>query len=216
MNNEHYQRQNFGSMKTLITLLFATLLVSCQHYDKEVHKELPPIYSDITVRTSEDNKLRFYSWEDDRSGTASSYCNAVEYLTEDSEITRIEKTVAELITGMKDELSPGYEIIKIYTLSQNKYIIIAHGKECSSIGCGLVAALQIKNDKLIPVNALDGNSYITFEYNFFDDKFEDMSDEELEYWAWLCKYDSINQTLSLRQFSKDGDVTNAYKCYTIR
>mgnify|MGYP007130644274 FL=1 len=117
---------------------------------------------------------------------------------------------------MKDELSPGYEIIKIYTLSQTKYIIIAHGKECSSFGCGLVAALQIKSDKLIPVNALDGNSYITFEYNFFDDKFEDMSDEELEYWAWLCKYDSINQTLSLRQFSKDGDVTNAYKCYTIR
>lgn len=202
-------------MKTLIVFLITTLLTSC-HHDKEVHKELSPIYGDITVRTSDNNKLRFYSWEDDRSGTASSYCNVVEYLTEDGEITRIEKTVAELITGMKDELSPGYEIIKIYTLSQNKYIIIAHGKECSSLGCGLVAALQIKNDKLIPVNALDGNSHITFEYNFFDDKFEDMPDEELEDWAWLCKYDSINQTLSLRQFSKDGDVTNAYKCYTIR
>jgi hypothetical protein len=53
-----------------------------------------------------------------------------------------------------------------------------------------------------------------FEENGTD--ISDMSDEELEYWAWLCKYDSINQTLSLRQFSKDGDVTNAYKCYIIR
>lgn len=203
-------------MKTLTTLLFATFLASCHHNDRDVHKELPPIYGDITVRTSDDNKLRFYSWQDDRSGTASSYTNIAEFINESGNIVRLEKPIAELITGKREELSPGYEVVKLLTISQNKYILLAHGKECSSIGCGLVAALQIKNDKLIPVNALDGNSYITFEYNFFDDKFEDMSDEELEDWAWLCKYDNINQTLSLRQFSKDGDIINGYKSYILK
>lgn len=202
-------------MITLIVFLFEFLLVSCHHNDRDVHKELPPIYGDITVRTSDDNKLRFYSWEDDRSGTASSYVNVVEYLTEDGEIIMLEKSIAELITGSK-ELAPGYEVVKLLTISQNKYILLAHGKECSSVGCGVVALFHIKNDELIPANALDGNSYITFEYNFFDDKFEDMSDEELEDWAWLCKYNNINQTLSLRQFSKDGDITDEYKSYTLK
>lgn len=202
-------------MRTLIVFLFAFLLVSCQHYDKEVHKELPPIYGDITVRTSDDNKLRFYSWQDDRSGTASSYVNVVEYLTEDGEIIMLEKSIAELITGSK-ELAPGYEVVKLLTISQNKYILLAHGKECSSVGCGLVASLQIKNNELTHVNALEGQSHITFEYNFFDDKFEEMTDEELENWSWLCKYDNINQTLSLRQFSKDGDITDEYKSYTLK
>lgn len=202
-------------MKTLITLFLATLLVSCQHYDKEVHKELPPIYGDITVRTSDDNKLRFYSWQDDRSGTASSYVNVVEYLTEDGEIIMLEKSIAELITGSK-ELAPAYEVVTLLTISQNKYILLAHGKECSNVGCGLVASLQIKNNELTHVNALEGQSHITFEYNFFDDKFEEMTDEELENWSWLCKYDSITQTLSLRQFSKNGDITDEYKSYTLK
>lgn len=201
-------------MKTLITLLFAFLLVSCQHYDKEVHKELPPIYGDITVRTSDDNKLRFYSWEDDRSGTASSYVNVVEYLTEDGEIIMLEKSIAELITGSK-ELAPGYEVVKLLTISQNKYILLAHGKECSSVGCGVVAALQIKNDELIAVNAFNGNSYVLFEYNFFDDYFETMTDEESFEWSWLCKYDSITSTLLLRKFDVDGDLTNEFTNYII-
>lgn len=201
-------------MKTLITLLFAFLLVSCQHYDKEVHKELPPIYGDITVRTSDDNKLRFYSWEDDRSGTASSYVNVVEYLTEDGEIIMLEKSIAELITGSK-ELAPGYEVVKLLTISQNKYILLAHGKECSSVGCGVVAALQIKNDELIAVNAFNGNSYVSFEYNFFDDYFETMTDEESFEWSWLCKYDSITSTLLLRKFDVDGDLTNEFTNYII-
>lgn len=202
-------------MKTLTTLLFATFLASCHHNDRDVHKELPPIYGDITVRTSDDNKLRFYSWQDDRSGTASSYVNVVEYLTEDGEIIMLEKSIAELITGSK-ELAPGYEVVKLLTISQNKYILLAHGKECSSVGCGLVASLQIKNNELTHVNALEGQSHITFKYNFFDDKFEEMTDEELEDWAWLCKYDNINQTLSLRQFSKDGDIINGYKSYILK
>ena len=203
-------------MKTLTTLLFATFLASCHHNDRDVHKELPPIYGDITVRTSDDNKFRFYSWEDDRSGTASSYTNIAEFINESGNIVRLEKPIAELITGKREELSPGYEVVKLLTISQNKYILLAHGKECSSVGCGVVALFQIKNDELIPVNALDGNSYITFEYNFFDDKFEEMTDEELEDWAWLCKYDNINQTLSLRQFSKDGDIINGYKSYILK
>lgn len=202
-------------MKTLITLLFAFLLVSCQHYDKEVHKELPPIYGDITVRTSDDNKLRFYSWEDDRSGTASSYVNVVEYLTEDGEIIMLEKSIAELITGSK-ELAPGYEVVKLLTISQNKYILLAHGKECSSVGCGVVAALQIKNDELISVNAFNGNSYISYEYNFFDDKFESISDEELADWSWLCSYDGKTSILYVRQFDEDGKLTQMYQEYKLK
>lgn len=202
-------------MKTLITLLFAILLVSCQHYDKEVHKELPPIYGDITVCTSDDNKVRFYSFEDDRSGTASSYVNVVEYLTEDGEILMLEKSIAELITGSK-ELAPGYGVVKLLTISQNKYILLAHGKECSSVGCGVVAALQIKNDELISVNAFNGNSYISYEYNFFDDKFESISDEELADWSWLCSYDGKTSILYVRQFDEDGKLTQMYQEYKLK
>ena len=202
-------------MKTLITLLFAILLVSCQHYDKEVHKELPPIYGDITVCTSDDNKVRFYSFEDDRSGTASSYVNVVEYLTEDGEILMLEKSIAELITGSK-ELAPGYGVVKLLTISQNKYILLAHGKECSSVGCGVVAALQIKNDELISVNAFNGNSYISYEYNFFDDKFESISDEELADWSWLCSYDGKTSILYVRQFDEDGKLTEMYQEYKLK
>lgn len=202
-------------MKTQIILILAILLTSCHHNDRDVHKELTPIYGDISVRTSDDNKLRFYSWEDDRSGTASSYINVVEYLTEDGEIMMLEKSIAELITGKREELAPGYEIIKIYTIAQNKYILLVHGKECSSVGCGFVAALQIKNDELIAVNAFNGNSYVSFEYNFFDDYFETMTGEESFEWSWLCKYDSITSTLLLRKFDVDGDLTNEFTNYII-
>lgn len=202
-------------MRTLIVFLFAFLLVSCHHDDRDVHKELPPIYGDITVCTSDDNKVRFYSFEDDRSGTASSYINIAEFINESGNIVRLEKPIAELITGKREELAPGFEIIKIYTIAQNKYILLAHGKECSSVGCGVVAALQIKNDELIAVNAFNGNSYVSFEYNFFDDYFETMTDEESFEWSWLCKYDSITSTLLLRKFDVDGDLTNEFTNYII-
>lgn len=206
-------------MKTLTTLLFAIFLVSCQHYDKEVHKELPPIYGDITVCTSDDNKVRFYSFEDDRSGTASSYTNIAEFINESGYIVRIEKPIAKFITGKREELSPGYEVIKVFTvesLKSNYYIVITHGKSSSSMGCGLIVALRIKDDKLVPVHALDSKSYISYSYNFFDDKFENISEEEFCTWSWLCKYDNMTHILSLRQFSKNGDITDEYKSYTLK
>ena len=206
-------------MKTLITLLFAILLVSCQHYDKEVHKELPPIYGDITVRTSDDNKLRFYSWEDDRSGTASSYTNIAEFINESGNIVRLEKPIEELITGKREELSPGYEVIKVFAvecIKSNYYIVITHGKSSSSLGCGLIVALRINDDKLVPSHAFDSKSYISYSYKFFDDKFESISDEELADWSWLCRYDGKTSILYVRQFDEDGKLTEMYQEYKLK
>ena len=206
-------------MKTLITLLFAILLVSCQHYDKKVHKELPPIYGDITVCTSDDNKVRFYSFEDDRSGTASSYTNIAEFINESGNIVRLERPIAELITGKREELSPGYEVIKVFTvecIKSNYYIVITHGKSSSSIGCGLIVALRINDDKLVPIHAFDSKSYISYSYNFFDDKFESISDEELADWSWLCSYDGKTSILYVRQFDEDGKLTEMYQEYKLK
>lgn len=206
-------------MRTLIVLLFAFLLVSCHHDDRDVHKELPPLYGDITVRTSDDNKLRFYSWEDDRSGTASSYTNIAEFINESGNIVRLEKPIEELITGKREELSPGYEVIKVFAvecIKSNYYIVITHGKSSSSIGCGLIVALCINDDKLVPSHAFDSKSYISYSYNFFDDKFESISDEELADWSWLCSYDGKTSILYVRQFDEDGKLTQMYQEYKLK
>lgn len=206
-------------MRTLIVFLFAFLLVSCHHDDRDVHKELPPIYGDITVCTSDDNKVRFYSFEDDRSGTASSYTNIAEFINESGNIVRLEKPLAELIAGKREELSPGYEVIKVYTIEcikSNYYIVITHGKSSSSIGCGLIVALRINDDKLVPIHAFDSKSYISYSYNFFDDKFESISDEELADWSWLCSYDGKTSILYVRQFDEDGKLTEMYQEYKLK
>ena len=206
-------------MRTLIVFLFAFLLVSCHHDDRDVHKELPPIYGDITVCTSDDNKVRFYSFEDDRSGTASSYTNIAEFINESGNIVRLEKPIAELIAGKREELSPGYEVIKVYTIEcikSNYYIVITHGKSSSSIGCGLIVALRINDGKLVPIHAFDSKSYISYSYNFFDDKFESISDEELADWSWLCSYDGKTSILYVRQFDEDGKLTQMYQEYKLK
>ena len=208
-----------GTMRTLIVFLIATFLTSCDHKDRGVYKELSPIYGDITVRTSDDNKLRFYSWEDDRSGTASSYTNIAEYIDESGDIVRLEKPIAELITDKKEEFSPGYEVVRIFTTEQqesNYYIIVSHGKSSSGVGCGLIVALQIHDNKLIPVHLFDDKPYISYDYNFFDDKFETMSNEDFLNWSWLCRFDKSTSTLHVRQFDKDGKLTEKYQEYKLK
>lgn len=207
-------------MKTLVLLVITTLFLSCQkNNNKEAHEELSSIFGNITVCTSDNNKLRFYSWEDDRSGTASSYTNIAEFINESGNLVRLEKPIAEFITGKREKLSPDYEVIKVFTvecLKSNYYIVVTHGKASSSIGCGLIVTLRINDDKLVPIHALDSKSYISYSYNFFDDKFESISDEELADWSWLCSYDGKTSILYVRQFDEDGKLTEMYQEYKLK
>ena len=173
----------------------------------------------ITLVTSDDKKLRLFSWDTGEGGTMISWGNLCQFES-DGEVFVYECGIYEIENvDHAEDFSPGCDIWGLHTLHADNgdtyYLAQIYIRESSNLGFQEVYPVKISNGRLIPVKIFDidsdneCNNCTSREYFIADWYFKTNAGEG---WNWLYRFDEKTQTIYVPEVI-DMEFTDQYNRY---
>lgn len=173
----------------------------------------------ITLVTSDDKKLRLFSWDTGEGGTMISWGNLCQFES-DGEVFVYECGIYEIEYADNIEVfSPGCDIWGLHTLhtaiGDTYYLAQIYIRESSNLGFQKMYPVKISNGRLIPVKIFDVdsdneyNNCTSREYFIADWYFKTNAGEG---WDWLYRFDEKTQTIYVPEVI-DMEFTDRYNLY---
>lgn len=172
----------------------------------------------ITLVTSDDKKLKVFSWDTGEGGTMISWGNICQFES-NGEVFVYECGIYEIENvDNAEDFSPGCDIWGLHTLHADNgdtyYLAQIYIRESSNLGFQEIYPVKISNGRLIPVKIFDidsdneCNNCTSREYFISDWYFKTAG----ESWDWLYRFDKKNQTIYVPEVI-DMELTDRYNLY---
>ncbi len=173
----------------------------------------------VTIATSEDKRLRIYSWNTGEGGTMILWGNLIQYRSGDS-IRSFHLSLDMLLhpDGYHDEIDYGSCIDTIYTIPRADgsmlYLADDYFRMASNYSASSLVPMQIKDGKLVDVPCFvrDGErrAGVGFEHSIADWYFLANMGEG---WDWLFRYNKETQNLYVGTTDDINCITDRYDIY---
>lgn len=171
----------------------------------------------VNLVTSDDKKLRLFSWDTEEGGTMISWGNLCQFES-DGDVFVYECGIYEIENEDVGEFSPGCDIWGLHTLRADNgdtyYLAQIYIRESSNLGFQEIYPVKISNGRLTPVKIFDidseneCNNCTSREYFIADWYFKTAG----EGWDWLYRFDKENQIIYVPEVIK-MELTDRYNLY---